>query len=118
MIASAIAVNIIDVTTDHFTHQQVMIERRHICMGADMLTVAEDGDRIAHLKHFLHAMGDIEHYPALIAQSFDNALELSDLLNGEATGGLIESDDLGVTQQCAANFDHLLLSYGEVAHLG
>ena len=95
-----------------------MIQRRHILVGSNMLAVAEDSDRITHLKYFFHAMGDIEHHPPFIAQPFNDAFKLANFLNGEATGRFIKGDHLGIAQQCPANFDHLLLADREFTHLG
>ena len=95
-----------------------MIQLRHVLVGSDVLAITENSDRITHLEYFFHAVGDVEHHSAFVTQPFDDALELTDLLYREAAGGFIKGNNLGVAQQGATNFDHLLLADGEVAHLG
>lgn len=76
---------------------------------ADDLAVAEHGEAVAHLRHLVEVMGDINDGNALLFQCMDKFKENVFFLFGKDGGRLVEDEDFAVLGQRAQNGDDLAL---------
>ncbi|CRL99725.1 hypothetical protein [Pseudomonas sp. 28 E 9] len=117
MLARAIVVNVLDIAADHAGHQLVVAQCAHVLEGAHEAPVLEHRHRSADTEHFFHAVRDIEHHFALIAQARNDRHQAINLTRREAAGRLIEGNHVGATGQRLGDFHQLALAQGQAAEL-
>ncbi len=84
-------------------------------LGADERAVAQDGDAVGQLEHFLEPVADVDQRDALRLQPADQREQLGRLRPGEIGGGLVEDQELRPAQGGPRGGHQLLLADGERA---
>jgi len=75
---------------------------------AHQLAVAQHGNAVADPVDLLHAVGDIHHRNAPVAQVADGVEQPVGFGIRQRTGGFVHDDERGVAGQRLAHFRHLL----------
>ncbi len=108
-----VVIDVLDVATDHARDELIMGQLAHVLEGPHVTTVLEHRHRIADAKHLFHAVADVEHHFALVSQAGDDRHQTVDFPGRQATGGLVESNDVGTTRQGLGDFHQLALAEGQ-----
>lgn len=112
-LARTVIVNILNVAPDHARDQLIVGQLAHVLEGAHETAVLEHRHRVADAEHFFHAMGDVEHHFALVAQASDDRHQAIDLPRREAAGRFVEGDHMRATGQRLGDFHQLPLPQGQ-----
>ena len=83
-------------------------------LSPDELAIPKHGDPVAHLLYLLQAVGDIDDANPLRVQLVDCRKELFGFPLGQGGGGLVHDQDLRLDGERLCDFNHLLLSRGQV----
>ncbi len=116
--ATAVIVDILNVAADHAGHQLIVGQLAHVIEGAHVTAILEHRHRVANAEHLFHAMRDVEHHFALIAQAADDRHQTVDFARREAAGRLIEGDHMRATGQRLGDFHQLPLAERQAPDLG
>ena len=113
-----VGVDVVDGTADHAADQEIVVHPGHVLAVLHQPAVPEDGHGVAQLEDLLEPVGDVDDAAALALQVADHLEEVAHFAFGEAAGGLVEGQHLGVEHQRLGDLQHLPLGDGEAAHLG
>ena len=84
----------------------------------DDVAMIDDGHAIAEPFGLVHVMGGQQDGPAAILQVPDHVPELAARLGVQAGGGLVEEEDLGISDQRDGDGEPLLLAAGKLLDQG
>ena len=80
------------------------------------MPVTKNGNVIANLEDFFHAVGDIDNTAALRFQLAYDAEQGFGFGIGQRIGRFIHNDDFRLKAQHFGDFNHLLVTDGKIAH--
>jgi hypothetical protein len=80
--------NVSDFTPDHPRDHRRFVERARP-VSPDRAPVAQDRDAVAHLKHLVEFVRDVDHADAACAQIFQDSEERFDFRIGERGGRFV-----------------------------
>lgn len=78
-------------------------------IGADDLTVTDDGDPVSNFSDFFEEVGDVNDADAVFVDISDKLQDLACILRIEHGGRLVHNDDARLSGQALEDLDKLLI---------
>ncbi len=98
-------------------HEAERVDQRAGRPERDDLAAIHDRDAVAERRRFFHVMRGDEHGAAPFAEMLDDLPQRLSRARIEARGGLVEKEELRITDQRAREGDALALAAGELAEV-
>jgi hypothetical protein len=105
-------IDVADLAADHQTDDPVQGCRIH-CARPDAFAVAQDRVPVANALAFFEEMADVNDADAALLQLADDPEKILRIHLGEAAGGLIHDQDLGIAQERPGDLHDLLFGDGQ-----